>query len=29
MDVVSFLQLLLSGILLGGVYALVAAGLAL
>ena len=29
MDVVSFLQLLLSGILLGGVYALLAAGLAL
>jgi branched-chain amino acid transport system permease protein len=29
MDVVSFLQLLLSGILLGGVYAMVAAGLAL
>ena len=29
MDVVSFLQLLLSGILLGGIYAMVAAGLAL
>ena len=29
MDLVSFLQLLLSGILLGGVYALLAAGLAL